>query len=90
MDLSILGTPDLIAPNHRLFAVRKGNWKYIHVQGAVGADELYELNATSSYETVNLIGSQPAIADSLWQALVAHYPMMPTRDLYLPALYKPR
>ena len=62
-----------LAPRDHLFSVRRGPWKLIHHANAPQADELYQLNAASPYETENLISSQADLAGKLRQAVREHF-----------------
>jgi arylsulfatase len=71
-----------IAPHHDLRSIQRGAWKYIHHVQAPDADELYQLNANSPYETDNVILSDPAVAQELRQAILDWFP----RRVYLPVV----
>ena len=62
-----------LAPRDHLFSIRRGPWKLIHHANAPQADELYQLNAASPYETENLISSQADLAGKLRQAVQEHF-----------------
>ncbi len=72
-----------IAPRSDLRAIQRGAWKYIHHVHDPQADELYQLNATSVYETDNMLESQPAMAQTLRDALFAWFGILPFQN-YLP------
>jgi arylsulfatase A-like enzyme len=62
-----------LAPHDTLYSVRKDSWKSIHHLGDQSADELYQLQPASLYETTNLRSANLARAqgmrDELWQWL---------------------
>ncbi|MBI3960094.1 MAG: hypothetical protein HY328_14875 [Chloroflexi bacterium] len=61
------------APRTDLRAVYRENWKYIHHVGRPAEDELYQLNATSIYETTNLLTSEPVVAQDLYRAILSNF-----------------
>lgn len=74
------------APRTPLRSVRRDNWKLVHHVSQLVADELYLLNATSPYETVNLIDSEPALVRELHQSIFDRYHL---RQSYLPLTARP-
>lgn len=62
-----------LAPRSDLRAVRSGDYKYIHHVRDGAADELYLLQSSSPYEILNLINSEPAVAQGLRQLLFERY-----------------
>jgi hypothetical protein len=86
LGVDALSNPDWFAPHYPLQAIRRGEWKYIHQIGAGGADELYQLEPASLYETHNLIQTEPGIAAELLDALFNRFG--PTRSVYLPNIMK--
>jgi arylsulfatase len=76
-----------IAPRTHLRSIQRGNWKYIHHLDNSEADELYQLNPNSPYETDNLISSEPALAEELRQALFDWFGIAPYQ-IYSPFFTK--
>lgn len=72
-----------LAARHPWRAVRQDDWKYIHHVQLVGQDELYQLQPASLYETQNVIGQEPGIADAMLQSLIDWY-HVPTIHQYVP------
>jgi arylsulfatase A-like enzyme len=70
-------------PPEGLYSVQREPWKYIHHVDNVAADELYQLNASSPYETDNLIQSEPVLAEELRQALFEWF-RLPRAKGYIP------
>jgi len=69
-------------PNHWIYwnaartdlrGVYRDDWKYIHHVGHPMDDELYQLNAVSIYETTNLLGSEPLMAQELYRAVMSNF-----------------
>ena len=79
--------PDWYVPEHDLLSIRRGNWKYTHHINHPEANELYQLQTASPYETVNLRYNKPEIADNLFRELVDRF-HIPTQFIYLPLLSK--
>ena len=72
-----------LGPYEDLYSVRRDAWKYIHHVDNVAADELFQLNAGSVYETDNLIQAEPVLAAELRQAVVDWFRLPHARN-YLP------
>jgi arylsulfatase A-like enzyme len=71
------------APRHSLRSLQRDGWKYIHHLDDPDADELYHLNASSVYETDNLIDGEPARAQEMRQAVLDWFGIPPYR-VYAP------
>lgn len=74
-----------IAPHVDLRAIRRGDWKLIHVVGDPAADELYQLHSTPQYETDNRLLTEPALARTLRQELLNWFRL---NRLHLPLTLK--
>ncbi len=77
-----------LAPRYEIRSVRREGWKYIHHIGLPNADQLYQLQPASLFETENLLPDEPDTAESLFQALVDRFGI-PTRYFYLPIITVP-
>jgi arylsulfatase A-like enzyme len=77
-----------IAPHAQLYAVREGNWKFIHQIGLPLQDGLYEIQPASLYEPENLINQEPETAESLYQLMVNEL-NLPTEFTFLPVVTRP-
>jgi hypothetical protein len=58
-----------VAPRISERSIEQDGWKFIHHVGHPDQDELYNLNATSLYETENLLQAQPDLAQQLLASL---------------------
>jgi arylsulfatase A-like enzyme len=59
-----------LAPRADLRSIRRDGWKLIHQMDDLSADELYQLQPSSLYETDNLVLSEPNLARELRQHLL--------------------
>lgn len=76
-----------LAPRGDLRAIRSGDYKYIHHVRDGAADELYLLQPSSPYETLNLINSEPAVAQGLRQLLFERY-RLAAHEVALPCVVR--
>ena len=58
-----------VAPRISERSIEQDGWKFIHHVGHPDQDELFNLNATSLYETENLLQAQPDLAQQLLASL---------------------
>jgi arylsulfatase A-like enzyme len=87
LNTDLLFTHDPLPPRTPLRAIKQAGWKLIHPIGQAWAEELYQVQPHSLFETDNVIQTQPAIANQLRQVLTDVY-HLPVPRLRLPRIVK--
>jgi arylsulfatase A-like enzyme len=87
MDTNLPFPNDPLPPRMSFRAVKQAGWKLIHPIGQQWAEELYQVQPHSLFETDNVIQTQSAIADQLRQVLNDVY-HLPVPRLRLPRIVK--
>jgi arylsulfatase A-like enzyme len=87
MDATLLFPNDPLPPRTSFRAVKQAGWKLIHPIGQQWAEELYQVQLQSLFETDNVIQTEPAIAADLHQVLDDIY-HLPIPRLRLPRIVK--
>jgi arylsulfatase A-like enzyme len=87
MNADLLFTNDPLPPRVSLRAIKQADWKLIHPVGQLWAEELYQVQPQSLFETDNVLQTQPAVADQLRQVLIDVY-HLPLARLRVPFMIK--